>query len=108
MAKEDRLQHGSDGVGEINPPLSRAEQLIQAHSDITVIRDMTGHVRITHMFPDKWRHMGVNVKHEEDSQRHYPSVILTSFDYPSQHHINDNLVLDIRDHGLKTIIKVHV
>src|SRR6266568_9452408 len=96
------------GEGEGNPPVSRAEQLMKMHPDITVIRDMTGHIRITQTFPDKWRNMWVDVEHEEDSQRHYPSVILTSFDFPSHHHITDDLVMDIRKHGLKTIVKVHL
>lgn len=116
MANEERVQGGSGGEGEIDPPFSRAEQLIQAHPDITIIRDMTGHIRITQTFPAaekihdrlKWRHMWVNVEHEEGSQRHYPSVILTSFDYPRHRDINDDRVWFIRSHGLKTIVKVHV
>ena len=116
MAKEDILLGGDYSEGNGNPPLSRAEELIQAHPDMMVIR-ARDNIRITQTFPDaqtyhdkyKLRHMWVDVEHEEGSQRHYPSVILVSFDYPSHYYfITDKAVLDIRQHGLLTVVKAHV
>src|SRR5437764_4726638 len=105
MAKEDEVQARSDGEGGINLPLSRAEQLIQAHPDITVVRDITGAVGIFQRLPDSriWRHITIDVTPVKGSQRHYPSVTLTSYDHPAYHVISDDIVMDIRRHGVTTM-----
>src|SRR5947207_3116852 len=101
MIKLDKVQYIYDGEGERNPPLSRAEALIQAHPDITVIRDLTGEIEILQTFPDKWRHITVDIEHEEDSQHRYPTVLIRAWESPPHTYPTDNLGLAIRRHGLE-------
>jgi len=107
MVEEGRIQGGNNEEGDINPPLSRAEVLMQAHPDITVIRAFDGDVYIVQTVPEKWRHIWVDVEREEGSQRHHPSVFIYALESPEFTYRMDDTVYEIRKHGLTTIVKVH-
>jgi hypothetical protein len=107
MANGEKKMGGSDGVGEIDPPLSRAEELMQAYPNISVIQSIFFGIEIFQTFSDKWRYLKVDVEHEY-SQQHYPNVIVKAFDYPMGHSITDDVVMNIRRHALTTLVKVHV
>ncbi len=111
MANNEWIQGGSDEGGYIDPPLSRAEQLIQAHPDITVIREDFGEVSITQKVGHRLRHIFVDVEHEEGSQRHYPTVTLSAWETPrnlSTYEVSQDISRKIRSYGLETIVKVHI
>lgn len=104
--RRDEVYEG--GGAEWEPPVSRAEQLMKAHPEITVIRDMTGDIFILQTFKHKWRHIHVDVKHEAGSQRHYPTVLIRAYDTPINGHRTEDIVKNIREYGLTTLVKMHV
>lgn len=102
----ERVYEG--GEGDWQPPVSRAEQLMKAHPDITVIREHTGEVFILQTFPDNWRHIWIDVEQEKDSHRHYPNVTVTAFNTPIGMHRADETKWDFIRYGLVTVARVHV
>src|SRR5260221_6968024 len=97
-----------EGEGsEWEPPVSRAEQLMKAHPDIKAIRGMFGDIRIMQSFPDRWRRLRIDVKHEKDSQRHYPSVVVKAYETPPHTSLSGDLDGIIQEYGLITIVKLH-
>ncbi|SRR6266851_2692571 len=110
MADEERVQSGSDRDGKLDPPLSRAEQFMQAHPEIRVLRgEFTfGMVEITQRVEDRWREILVDVEHEEVSKRHYPTVKISAYETPRNVSPYDDISNQIRRYGLETIVKVHV
>lgn len=108
MTIERGIQSGSWEEDNGAIPLSLAETFIQANPDITVIRDMIGDIRITQTFPDKWRHITLDVEHEKGSQRHYPTVLIQAYETQTYHYGHEDVVSDIRRHGLITVVKLHV
>src|SRR6266705_1678724 len=103
-------QGSSDEGGYIEPPLSRCEELLQAHPDIRVLRSeyLFGLVEVTKRVNDRWRQIDVDVEHEEGSKRHYPTVILSAYETPRNVSPYQDISRHIHRHGLVTIVKVHV
>lgn len=91
-------------------PVSRAEELLQAHPDIRVLRSEfeQGQVEVTRRIEDRWRQIDVDVEHEKGSQGRYPTVILSAHETPRDVSPYDELSKRIRRYGLMTIVKVHV
>src|SRR6266700_7960546 len=122
MHREDGLQVGSDGEGYRDPPLSRAEELLQTHPDIQVVRGIYGfgEVYITQRVGHRWRNILVDLEHEEVSQRHYPTVVISAYESHRRTYYVHNAWLEetmrngdirqrhIQRHGLTTLVKVHV
>jgi hypothetical protein len=80
---------------------------MKAHPDIKVMRGIVGDMHVLQALPDKWRHLTVDVAHEEGSQRHYPTTILSAWEAPPRTRDTEYLGLHIRRHGLTTIVRVH-
>ncbi len=101
-----RDEVSTEGDGDL--PVSRAEQLMKAHPDIRVMRSefTFGRVEITKKVDDRWREIIVDVEHEEGSQRHYPTVIISAYETPWD--ASNEISNRIRRYGLETIVKVHV
>ncbi len=110
MVEEDRAQWEGDEEGERNPPLSRAEELMQAHPDIKVLRSpySRGQIEITQRVENRWRHILIDVEQEKGSQRHYPTIKLSAYETPRNTLPYEDISRQIRSYGLETIIKVHV
>lgn len=118
MADSERVQDGSDEGGYTKPPLFRYEQLMQAHPDISVVQTRLGELYIYQALPEqRERVIAVEITHEEGSTRHYPSVILRAYERPEWKPSTPATIVDIRRHaeikdirrhGLKTLVKLHV
>jgi hypothetical protein len=114
--KQRRLERYDKPINELNqfsheragPPLSRAEQLLKSHPDIRVMRSeyTFGRVELTQRVNNRWREIVVDVEHEEGSQRHYPSVIISTYETPRN--VDWDSSEQIRRNGLTTLLKLHV
>lgn len=101
-----------EGGGDEWPPVSRAEQLMKAHPEITVIQSILG-LQIVQIFPDKRRHISVDVELEQGSQRHYPTVLFSAYEeppngYPSRYEMRRYDISSYEVYGLTTVVKLHV